>query len=69
MQEWVCDGYSHHTEGIEIPVAAVALGARIIEKHITLDMTQAGPDHTSSIEPEQFKQMVRMIRNVELAIA
>ena len=68
MNEWRCDGYSDHTKGIEITVAAVALGARIIEKHITLDRTQAGPDHTSSAEPRQFADMVRMIRNVEKAI-
>ena len=61
-------GYSDHTEGIEIPIAAVAMGACVIEKHFTLDCTAAGPDHSSSIEPETFKKMVVAIRNVERAL-
>lgn len=62
-------GYSDHTLGIEVPIAAVALGATIIEKHFTLDKTMVGPDHKSSLEPDEFRQMVKAIRNVELAIA
>jgi N-acetylneuraminate synthase/N,N'-diacetyllegionaminate synthase len=62
-------GYSDHTEGIEIPVAAVALGATVIEKHFTTDKTLPGPDHIASLEPTELKAMVRAIRNVELAIA
>lgn len=61
-------GYSDHTKGIEIPIAAVALGARIIEKHFTLDCTMEGPDHKASIEPQEFAQMVYSIRNVEKAL-
>lgn len=61
-------GYSDHTKGIEVAVAAVALGASIIEKHITLDCNLPGPDHKASIEPEEFKNMVRAIRNIELAL-
>ncbi|HRO97896.1 MAG TPA: N-acetylneuraminate synthase [Flavobacteriales bacterium] len=61
-------GYSDHTEGIEVPIAAVALGARVIEKHITLDRTMPGPDHRASIEPDELKAMVRAIRNIELAL-
>lgn len=61
-------GYSDHTEGIEIPIAAVAMGACVIEKHFTLDSSAAGPDHSSSIEPETFKKMVAAIRNVERAL-
>lgn len=68
MREHHMHGYSDHTGTIEIPVAAVALGARIIECHITMDRNAEGPDHTSSLEPAQFKEMVRMIRNVEKAI-
>lgn len=62
-------GYSDHTMGIEIPVAAVAMGAVIIEKHFTLDRTLPGPDHAASLEPGELKQMVRSIRNVEQALA
>jgi len=62
------DGLSDHTSGIEIPIAAVARGARIIEKHITMDRYADGPDHKASIEPDQFKMMVTMIRNVEKAL-
>lgn len=61
-------GYSDHTPGIEIPVAAVAMGATIIEKHFTLDRHLPGPDHRASLEPEQFKAMVEAIRNVEIAL-
>ena len=61
-------GYSDHTKGLEIPVAAVARGACVIEKHFTLDRNMEGPDHKASIEPEELKQMVDMIRHVEVAI-
>ena len=61
-------GYSDHTPGIEIPVAAVALGATIIEKHFTLDCNLPGPDHKASLEPDRFKAMVDAIRNVETAL-
>lgn len=60
-------GYSDHSRGIEVPIAAVAMGAKIIEKHFTLDRTMKGPDHSSSLEPEQFKEMVCCIRNIEQA--
>lgn len=61
-------GYSDHTLGIEVPIAAVALGATVIEKHFTLDRTMKGPDHRASLEPEELSQMVKSIRNIELAI-
>lgn len=61
-------GYSDHTVGIEIPIAAVALGAKVIEKHFTLDRTLEGPDHKASLEPEELKEMVKSIRNVEMAL-
>jgi N,N'-diacetyllegionaminate synthase len=61
-------GYSDHTAGIEVPVAAVALGATVIEKHLTLDCSRHGPDHAASLEPRDFAQMVRAIRNVERAL-
>ncbi len=61
-------GYSDHTKGIAIPIAAVALGATVIEKHFTLDKTMDGPDHRASIEPEEFKTMVNDIRIVERAL-
>lgn len=61
-------GYSDHTEGIEIPIAAVALGAQVIEKHFTLDKTMEGPDHKASLEPQELKAMVKAIRNIELAL-
>lgn len=61
-------GYSDHTIGLEIPVAAVALGARVIEKHFTLDRGMKGPDHKASLEPDELKTMVTEIRNVELAL-
>ena len=59
-------GYSDHTLGIEIPIAAVALGAEVIEKHFTLDRKMEGPDHKASLEPEELKQMVETIRNIEI---
>ncbi|QHS58234.1 N-acetylneuraminate synthase [Chitinophaga agri] len=62
-------GYSDHTTGIEIPIAAVALGAEIIEKHFTLDKEMDGPDHKASLDPVELRQMVTAIRNVEQAIA
>ena len=58
-------GYSDHTRGIEIPVAAVALGATVIEKHFTLDRNLPGPDHRASLEPDELKAMVDAIRNIE----
>ena len=61
-------GLSDHTPGITCPIAAVALGATVIEKHFSDDRTRVGPDHAVSIEPSQFKQMVEMIREVELAL-
>ena len=61
-------GYSDHTKGIEIPVAAVALGATVIEKHFTLDKDMEGPDHKASLEPDELKEMVRCIRNVETSL-
>lgn len=62
-------GYSDHTLGIEVPIAAVALGACVIEKHFTLDRSLPGPDHAASLEPHELKAMVRAIRNIEKAIA
>ncbi|AGA70603.1 N-acetylneuraminate synthase [Desulfitobacterium dichloroeliminans LMG P-21439] len=61
-------GYSDHTKGIEISIAAVAMGATVIEKHFTLDRNMEGPDHKASLEPDELASMVRAIRNVELAI-
>jgi N,N'-diacetyllegionaminate synthase len=61
-------GYSDHTLGIEIPIAAVAMGATVIEKHFTLDRTLPGPDHHASLEPNELKDMVLAIRNVEKAM-
>lgn len=61
-------GYSDHTNGIEIPVAAVAMGATVIEKHFTLDKNMEGPDHKASLEPEELKQMVQSIKNVDAAL-
>lgn len=61
-------GYSDHTIGIEVPVAAVAMGAEIIEKHFTLDKNMDGPDHLASTEPDEFKMMVGAIRNVEKSL-
>jgi N,N'-diacetyllegionaminate synthase len=62
-------GYSDHTLGIEVPIAAVSLGAVMIEKHFTLDKTMDGPDHKASLEPAELKAMVTAIRNIELAIS
>ena len=64
----VAIGYSDHTLGIEVPIAAVALGATIIEKHFTLDKTLPGPDHKASLEPDELKAMVSAIRNIEKAV-
>ena len=64
----VAVGYSDHTAGIEVPIAAVALGATVIEKHITLDQNLPGPDHKASLEPKEFAAMVRAIRNIEQAL-
>lgn len=61
-------GYSDHTLGIEVPIAAVAMGAEVIEKHFTLDRNLAGPDHKASLLPEELQQMVKSIRNVETSI-
>ena len=61
-------GYSDHTVGIEVPIAAVALGATVIEKHFTLDCTMEGPDHKAAIEPDELKAMVSAIRNIEQAL-
>lgn len=61
-------GYSDHTQGIEVPIAAVALGASVIEKHFTLDKTMEGPDHKASLEPDELKSMVSAIRHIELAL-
>jgi N,N'-diacetyllegionaminate synthase len=62
-------GYSDHTKGIEVPIAAVALGATVIEKHFTLDRTLPGPDHKASLEPDELKAMVSAIRNIEKAVS
>jgi len=61
-------GYSDHTQGIEVPVAAAALGAEIIEKHFTLDKAMEGPDHKASLEPAELKAMVKAVRNIEAAM-
>lgn len=61
-------GYSDHTLGIEVPIAAVAMGAKVIEKHFTLDKTMEGPDHKASLEPDELKAMVKAIRNIEKAL-
>ena len=65
----VAIGYSDHTLGIEVPIAAVAMGAEIIEKHFTLDRNLKGPDHKASLEPNELKEMVKAIRNIEKAIS
>jgi N-acetylneuraminate synthase/N,N'-diacetyllegionaminate synthase len=62
-------GYSDHTLGIEVPIAAVALGATVIEKHFTLDKKMEGPDHKASLDPLELKQMVNSIRNIEMALS
>ena len=64
----VAVGYSDHTQGIEVPIAAVALGATVIEKHFTLDNNLPGPDHKASLEPQQLKAMVNAIRHIELSL-
>ncbi len=61
-------GYSDHTVGIEVPVAAVAMGATVIEKHFTLDKNMPGPDHKASLEPDELAAMVKSIRNIECAL-
>ena len=61
-------GYSDHTQGIEVPIAAVAMGATVIEKHFTLDKNMEGPDHKASLNPIELQQMVEAIRNIEQAI-
>lgn len=61
-------GYSDHTKGIEVPVAAVALGAQVIEKHFTLDKSLPGPDHIASLDPKELSEMVESIRNIEEAL-
>ena len=61
-------GYSDHTQGIEVPVAATALGAKIIEKHITLNKAMDGPDHAASLNINEFSEMVRAIRNIEASL-
>ena len=65
----VAIGYSDHTLGIEVPIAAVALGACVIEKHFTLDKSMHGPDHAASLEPIELKEMVAAIRNIELVLS
>lgn len=64
----VAVGYSDHTVGIEVPIAAVALGASVIEKHFTLDKSLPGPDHKASLDPSQLKEMVQSIRRIEIAL-
>lgn len=64
----VAVGYSDHTAGIEVPIAAVALGATVIEKHLTLDKNLPGPDHKASLDPDEFAAMVHAIRNIEQAM-
>lgn len=61
-------GYSDHTKGIEIPIAAVAMGATVIEKHFTLDRTMEGPDQKASLEPQELKEMIAAIRKIEKAM-
>jgi N,N'-diacetyllegionaminate synthase len=61
-------GYSDHTQGIEVPIAAVAMGASVIEKHFTLDRCMEGPDHKASLEPDELKAMVRAIRHIDRAM-
>jgi N-acetylneuraminate synthase/N,N'-diacetyllegionaminate synthase len=62
-------GYSDHTLGIEVPIASVALGASVIEKHFTLDKNMEGPDHKASLDPDELKEMVKSIRNIEEALS
>ncbi|WP_022766609.1 N-acetylneuraminate synthase [Butyrivibrio sp. XPD2006] len=61
-------GYSDHTSGIEVPIAAVAMGAKVIEKHFTLDRTMEGPDHKASLEPKELGAMIEAIRHIEVAL-
>lgn len=61
-------GYSDHTQGIEVSIAAAAMGACILEKHFTLDRTMKGPDHSASLEPEELRAMIRAVRNIQLAM-
>jgi len=61
-------GYSDHTLGLEVAVAAIALGASILEKHLTLDREMPGPDHAASLEPKEFTELVRAVRTVEAAL-
>ena len=61
-------GYSDHTPGIEVPIAAVAMGATVIEKHFTLDRNLPGPDHRASLEPHELSAMISAIRNIEKAL-
>ena len=61
-------GYSDHTEGVEVAIAAVALGATVIEKHFTLDKNLPGPDHSASLEPTDLQLMIKAIRNIESAL-
>jgi N,N'-diacetyllegionaminate synthase len=61
-------GYSDHTQGIEIPIAAAALGASVIEKHFTLDKNMEGPDHRASLEPDELANMIRAVRIIEKAL-
>ena len=61
-------GYSDHTLGVEVDIAAVAMGASVIEKHFTLDNTMPGPDHGASLEPDKLRLMVSSIRNIEMAL-
>jgi len=68
MELGVRIGYSDHTPGIEVPVAATALGAKVIEKHFTLDRSMKGPDHKASLEPDELGHMVGAIRNIEMAL-
>lgn len=69
QREFGCKvGYSDHSRGIEVPVAAVAMGATVIEKHFTLDKTMEGPDHKASLEPQELQDMVSMIRNIEKSL-
>ncbi|WP_026527202.1 N-acetylneuraminate synthase [Butyrivibrio sp. VCD2006] len=61
-------GYSDHTRGIEVPIAAAALGATVLEKHFTLDRNMEGPDHKASLEPSELRDMVAAVRNIEIAL-
>ena len=68
-EKFGCDvGYSDHTRGIEVPIAAAALGATVLEKHFTLDRNMEGPDHKASLEPDELRDMVLAVRNIEKAL-